>query len=357
MSSRSDNFNRSDTGSPHALGTPSDAGGNWSQHGTSEWGIVSNTAYNVGGGIDQSASLESSAADVEVEVTLTASPSSGGANGVCVRLTDGSNYYAAYWYIDDGNLYLDRYEAASYTNLGIYDTTMAPGDIIKVITSGTTIEVYLNDVLRITATSQTFNQSATRHGLYAYDSAAGRYDDFSITDSSGGGTTHTRSFTESLGVQDGTFQRVVPSLRNWLETAGIAEAITVLQLTTGLESRSFTDSLAIGDGIDEPVVTFNVQLTNSLAITDGPYQRLSGAARIYQDRSRVPEAFAVTQISPGADRSYSTSMAVAETISVGSVGPGINRVYTDRVGGLDGWMPGPRKLHTRLLRHKNPASF
>ncbi len=184
MANKSDNFTRADSST--GLGNSSGDGTAWvfsTASGTS-WGISSNQAYDVyDNGGDYNASLEASSADVTVEVTLSVNTAqTGGATGVCARKSDDSNYFI--WRAQFGQYTLYRYQAAGFSSLGAFSATPANGDVIKLSCVGSALNAYLNGTLVVGPVTDTFNQTATKHGLYAgATSALGpRWDDFSITD-------------------------------------------------------------------------------------------------------------------------------------------------------------------------------
>ncbi len=169
---RSDNFNRGDT--TNAIGTPSDGGSAWSQL-SGTWGISSNQGYNSSGGSQEICVLESSQSNVSVEAVC--SPNAG-SMGLVIRCTDNTNYFVLIvtgsgielWMNDDG-----------FTQLDAFVGTVNNGDTIRVdATSGNVITGYQNDVQRVTATNS-FNSTATLHGMRCHSTTAPRFDDFSIT--------------------------------------------------------------------------------------------------------------------------------------------------------------------------------
>lgn len=82
--------------------------------------------------------------------------------GVVVRWTDDSNYYRA------DATELVRVQGGASTVLATYPTFL-PGDRIRVRMSGGTIEVYKGDTQVASVTGETFNTSATRHGIVVED--------------------------------------------------------------------------------------------------------------------------------------------------------------------------------------------
>ncbi len=181
---RFDDFNRSDSSS--SLGTPSDGGSAWTaQAGT--WGISTNKAYcPSGSGI---VGLDSGTADVDVQATLS---QSGAANdcGVAGRIGDANNLL--FLRRNAGAYDLYKLVAGSFTGLFTGVGTYADGDVVKLSMSGSTIKAYVNGVQIGTTQTVTDLVTNTQHGFRDGSGAQGRYDDFSITDASGG-TTFTTS--------------------------------------------------------------------------------------------------------------------------------------------------------------------
>jgi hypothetical protein len=209
MASRSDNFNRADSST---LGTPSDSGSDWvsALGGGASFGIAGNQAKETFDGGVAADYLECGSADGEVQVTLTVF---GDQMGVCGRLTDGANFFWVRVYSGAG-LDLYRREASANNNIGSYGYTPANGDVIKLVMSGNSLSVYLNGTLRIGPVTDAFNNTATKHGMFAsgtWIADTARWEDFSFTDGGAdttpptlsartvpsGGTTLTATLSES----------------------------------------------------------------------------------------------------------------------------------------------------------------
>lgn len=145
-------------------------------------GINGNRAYVVGAAADNIAVLNAGVADCEVQVTFAQWAS---LQRLAFRVT--SLPVTAYKWegfvvqAETGIGYrLFRYQAGGFTQLGsTYSTTPANGDVVKVVTAGTSISVYLNGALIITATSS-FNQTATLHGLDQQGGSSAQWDAFSV---------------------------------------------------------------------------------------------------------------------------------------------------------------------------------
>jgi hypothetical protein len=161
---RADTFNRGDDAS--SPGTPSDGGSAWVVH-SGTWGISSNTGY--------CAAAASPAGMVLESFTLSTAT---GNSGHRIRATDGSNYIDTV--ILNGYQDFSKYEAGSRTILDDSASALSNGDVMRVRANGTSLKLYRNDVEIISVTSS-FNQTATKHGLSAFNSTGPRFDTFSIT--------------------------------------------------------------------------------------------------------------------------------------------------------------------------------
>lgn len=183
MTNRVDNFNRADNAS--LMGSPSDGGSAWSAvQGT--FGIVANTGYDSGGFTQYNvAALESSVANVEVQVTLS-TVGSGTAQGLSARLADISNFlWAAY--IPGSGVVIRKVVAGSETQLGSAAHTASNGDVLKFSVDGNTLNLYVNGVLKVGPITESAGATNTKHGLFTYSENTARFDDFSITEIGGGG--------------------------------------------------------------------------------------------------------------------------------------------------------------------------
>lgn len=173
----SDDFNRADNSS--SLGTSS-SGHVWSaENGT--WGISSNQAHMNTSTANAVAVVESGVADCTVQVTLAAL--AGFRPGLTFRFVDDSNYWV--WYRVTTTSY-QCWKRVSGTFTLMHDATgltVADGDVIKVVLSGTSIALYHQGSLITTLTSQTDHQTATKHGMYSEIGLPTntRWDDFSVT--------------------------------------------------------------------------------------------------------------------------------------------------------------------------------
>jgi hypothetical protein len=199
MANRSDNFNRADNAS--ALGTPSDAGSDWTAI-AGTWGVGSNVARKVNATDGQDiAVLDSGTANVEAQVTFSTLSADAGP-GLVARLVDSSNYLLVQCRGgNSGSAYLELYKFVSGTptSLGTYNTIVSAGDVVKLRCDGDSLTVYRNGSSVIGPVTESAHNTATKHGIQAYWAGSGassgtytaRHDDFSITDI-GGASWFTR---------------------------------------------------------------------------------------------------------------------------------------------------------------------
>ena len=195
MANRADNFNRAN-GSLNGQ-TPSDGGSAWV---CVTGGSVSSNAFAHGGGGAEYNSLAAGAADVDVSATMTALPAAFGRGSLMVRASDSSNFWhcgiragsgptvGGVWQIN---------KRVAGTDTAVTSTTgpsLGVGSSIRVNAVADRIRVYhtpsggSESLVLDTGTGQSFNQSATLHGLGgSFNDATVRWDDFAITDLGGGG--------------------------------------------------------------------------------------------------------------------------------------------------------------------------
>ncbi len=174
---RQDTFNRGDTTD---IGTPSDGGSAWEEIAGTGWGVTGNQGYDSSSGAGHIAVLESSNAIVSVRCTFNSVAGDGGDCGLVLRLSDSSNYIFLTFSESINYFALTKIVAGVTTTLDVDTVDTADGDVIRLeVTSGDVITVYQNDVERLTATDS-FNSSATKHGLWANFDGQVRFENFSI---------------------------------------------------------------------------------------------------------------------------------------------------------------------------------
>lgn len=148
MTIYSDDFNRSDSGANAGWGA------NW-QHYTSGgttntgWEILSNQG-RVNASFTQRAALWNGGAvgNDQFSKAAVAALSGDGAAYVCVRATDDNNCYRGGW-LTSGTARLSKVVAGVSTTLGSVSLTFSAGDTIEVRASGSSISLYVNDVLQV----------------------------------------------------------------------------------------------------------------------------------------------------------------------------------------------------------------
>lgn len=175
----SDSFTRANSST--SLGV-TDTGQSWSVGSSQAWGILNNKAYcptPINTGV---AFVETGKSDISNSVKITFNTN----EGIIVRLSDELNYITAR--ISSTSLGLFKIVGNTPTSLGSYSFTPTSGTVytVRIDATGSSIKVYLNDVLQISATD-TFNQTATKSGLRSTNSA-GLFDDFLVQDLATGGT-------------------------------------------------------------------------------------------------------------------------------------------------------------------------
>lgn len=170
----SDDYNRADSAT--TLNTSS-SGHAWTAL-AGTWGITSNAGYLPSGANESVAYLEASDADVTIEVKCTGTSLS--RQGLAFRVVDINNFLI--WYFIGGNIQCWKQVANGWTQIASAAVTAAQNDIIKVVLSGTSIDLYHNGSLKASIT-ESAHQTATKHGMYweVGGSAAVRWDDFSVT--------------------------------------------------------------------------------------------------------------------------------------------------------------------------------
>jgi len=166
-----DDFNRIDSTTSLGVATTGQA---WvSQKGT--WGISGNKAYASNpNGTDAIAVIDSGESDVTISVDGTWNTST----GIAFRV-NGTDLLAAY--INSTGLKLYKFTISTNELLGEYLFTPVVGTTyaIKVIANGSSIKVSLDGTERISVTN-TFNQTATKHGFRVFNDTGSRFDNFKI---------------------------------------------------------------------------------------------------------------------------------------------------------------------------------
>ena len=171
----SDSFNRANG----AIGV-ADTGQTWIDEGEG-WQVLSNTARATGspGALGaQACVLNAGVSDCTITVTFSTYSS---AQFIAFRLSDVNNLLAFYL---SGTNTARILKLAAGTQTTAYTTTtntnIASGDIYSVTLSGSSITLKQNGVQIGTTQTNSFNQTATNHGI-GTNTTASRFDTFSVT--------------------------------------------------------------------------------------------------------------------------------------------------------------------------------
>jgi hypothetical protein len=177
MTTASDNFNRADG----ALGA------NWSTAGVNSWVIASNRAVpNTAAAFNMMRYTGASFAN-DQECQIIPQPIGGFFPAACVRMGATGNCYAAMVDSASNGWRLARIDLGSNDDLATgTETFNGTTDTIKVRAVGTTISLWRNGVQLASVTDATYASGAP--GLWSYESN-GTVDDWSATDSLGGGSS------------------------------------------------------------------------------------------------------------------------------------------------------------------------
>lgn len=109
------------------------------------------------------------------EITCGTITGTNGSVGAAVRcsITDWSQYIVL---CTSAAFDLIKFVAGSFTSLGTYNTTGAViGDVVRIEVQGTTLNVYVNTVLRIGPVTDS-DIASGRAGIYAEDATAGEHE-------------------------------------------------------------------------------------------------------------------------------------------------------------------------------------
>jgi hypothetical protein len=185
----SDSFNRADS---TTLGI-ADTGQSWQSLGTGIFGISSNQAYQSTTGADSLVYIDTTQTDVKTSVVIAVNQ---GQPGVFFRIVDANNLFRALRV--SGTLYLQKKTSGTITTISTKTLAYVTNEKLSVISkSDGTIEVYVNDVLQISATDNTYVTS-TKQGFGVGSANVGtRWDTFQIEDLGGGTNTSITSVIAS----------------------------------------------------------------------------------------------------------------------------------------------------------------
>lgn len=104
------------------------------------------------------ATVNSGVSNCQVGVTFVTAAGAGNVQGLVLRWQDDNNYLRA------SMTELDLKQSGSFTTLGVYSSSAQPGDRLVAVLNGTSITIFINNVLVLSTTSS-FNTSGTTHGI------------------------------------------------------------------------------------------------------------------------------------------------------------------------------------------------
>lgn len=151
-----DTFTRANSST--SLGT-ADTGQAWTAH-TGTWGITSNAAYLVTSSGESVATLDCGLSDIDFSVSYSGRTDD---LGIVFRAIDASNWLLVYSNPGGGVETWQRV-AGSYSQLHAAAGSAGASGTLRVVTSGTSINVYLDGSVLYSVTTSQF-QTETRVGL------------------------------------------------------------------------------------------------------------------------------------------------------------------------------------------------
>lgn len=155
-------------------GHTSDSGHAWTYQ-TGGLSVLNQGGTTVGrsAGVQATAVVNAAVADCTVIVQFYATGGAGDA-GPCWRASDDSNY----WLISNSSGQVYKRVAGSFTAVGSAFAAGSAGDLIAVTVSGTSHTVVRNGIT-VASFTDSFNQTATKHGLRM--NASDLFDQFKVT--------------------------------------------------------------------------------------------------------------------------------------------------------------------------------
>lgn len=155
-------------------------------------GINGNRAYcptlgSIGTFTGSIATVESGESDVTIEITMPTARSAISFDGIVFRYSDNNNFLLARYSWQNVRVQFDTMVGGSFIaavdSAGISPPEAHDGMVMKLVLSGDSIELFIDDVSYIVRTDS-FNQTATRHGIVIgnnVDTTVSRLEDFSIS--------------------------------------------------------------------------------------------------------------------------------------------------------------------------------
>lgn len=185
MTTFADDFDRSDS---------SNLGTDWVEV-SGDWALLGGqlSPGSAGGTIILRAATPMATSDHYVQVTIAATTAA--SHGVWAR--GNSTISQGYLWRNDGTEWtLFAVVGGSFTVIGSYTAAAAPGDVAKLQVVGSTINAYINGVLRVSVVDTSVT-TGTSVGLRGESTSAIRYDNFSAADVSAGATLGTAGSVET----------------------------------------------------------------------------------------------------------------------------------------------------------------
>lgn len=178
MSNRSDDFTRAN--SAVTMGTPSDGGSAWTPL-SGTWGIDTNRAYKVATtGANEFTVLETGISNGEVQVTLAVVVAAS-QTGLTCRAIDASNLIYAYAR-DDGVSSMFKIVAGLISNLTFATGSgWTNGMVLKLSANAADLITFTNGGTgAVISATESYNRTATKHGLYDTNVPSARFTAFSF---------------------------------------------------------------------------------------------------------------------------------------------------------------------------------
>lgn len=182
-----DDFNRMDNAASLGVAT---SGHTWATR-AGTMGVNGNQAYAPALGTTNLlqaafATVDTGASDVTIEVTMPTARSAISFDGILFRYVDNNNFWLARYSWQNVRVQLDLMTGGSFlaavNTAGISPPQAHDGMVMKVVLSGTSIELFIDNVSYIATTSAT-SQTAVEHGIVIgniVDTTMSRLENFSI---------------------------------------------------------------------------------------------------------------------------------------------------------------------------------
>lgn len=181
VSIATDTFTGADSATTISSGRTTETGSKtWTSYASTNWGILSNQAYQSLGSSPAIAVINAGVNDytVQADVVFSGAPDD---SGIVFRATDSSNWLN--FMVDPGGYYIQRNVAGSQSNATNVASTNAAGTYtLKVVVSGSTATCYVNGVSKITYTiTDSALLTGANCGLTSQGGANPKFDNFSVT--------------------------------------------------------------------------------------------------------------------------------------------------------------------------------